>query len=98
LVSASSDHSIRLWNFETRKVQMLNGHHDWIKAIALSPDGTLLASGSSDHTVKLWSLPDGKLCHTLAGHTREVNAIAFTTDSQILISGSRDRTIKLWRR
>ncbi|MBF2087208.1 serine/threonine-protein kinase [Thermoleptolyngbya sp. C42_A2020_037] len=98
LVSASSDHSVRLWNFETRKVQVLNGHHDWVKAIALSPDGTLLASGSSDHTVKLWSLPDGKLCHTLAGHTREVNAIAFTTDSQILISGSRDRTIKLWRR
>ncbi|GAB4140459.1 MAG: hypothetical protein Fur0046_16010 [Cyanobacteria bacterium J069] len=98
LASGSSDHSVRLWNFETRKVQVLNGHHDWVKAIALSPDGTLLASGSSDHTVKLWSLPDGKLCHTLAGHSREVNAIAFTADSQVLISGSRDRTIKLWRR
>ncbi len=70
----------------------------FVKAIALSPDGTLLASGSSDHTVKLWSLPDGQLCHTLVGHTREVNAVAFTADSQILISGSRDRTIKLWRR
>ena len=34
-------------------------HLNVILALAISPNGRLLASGGSDDTVKLWSLPDG---------------------------------------
>jgi WD40 repeat protein len=32
----------------------LNGHTDYVHAVAFSPDGTRLASGSGDHTVRIW--------------------------------------------
>ena len=39
---------------------VLGGHDDWVHAVALSPDGSLLASGSADGTVKLWRPPEGR--------------------------------------
>ena len=38
----------------------LEGHTDFVNAVAASPDGKLIASASKDKTIKLWSLPDGK--------------------------------------
>ena len=35
----------------------VGGHRDRIVSLAISPDGTTLASGSNDNTVKLWDLP-----------------------------------------
>ena len=36
-----------------------------VAALALIPDGTILASGSFDHTIKTWDLASGKELHTL---------------------------------
>ncbi len=43
----------------------LQGHNDWIYALAVSPDGKTVASGSWDGEVKLWNLADGKLVRTI---------------------------------
>jgi WD40 repeat protein len=65
-------------------------------AVAISPDGRLLASGSADKSIKLWSLPEGVLLKTLTGHTDYVRAVAISPDGRLLASGSDDRAIKLW--
>jgi WD40 repeat protein len=95
LISAGSG-SITQWNLQTGVRSSLPGHEQIITSLALSPDGTLLASGSWDHTIKLWQLETGKLLHTLKGHTDAITAVAISPDGQTLISGSRDRTIRLW--
>ena len=46
----------------------LEGHTSEVRSVAVSPDGSTIASGSDDRTVRVWSLADGSLLHTLYGH------------------------------
>ena len=50
------EYPIQIWDVEDgKKVASLNGHKQWIHALAFSHDGKILASGSSDGTVLLWN-------------------------------------------
>jgi len=86
-----------LWSLpEGELLNTLKGHTEWVNALAISPDGKLLASGSQDGTIKLWSLPEGVSLKTLERHTYWINALAISPDGKLLVSGSGDNTIKLW--
>ncbi|CAD5942208.1 putative WD repeat-containing protein alr3466 [Planktothrix tepida] len=89
--------AIRIWDLKTdAPPRTIAAHSSWVKALAISPDGKVLASGSNDKTIRLWDLKDGNRMRTIEGHTEAVNAIAFSPNGQILASGSDDRTIRLW--
>ncbi|RXW16276.1 hypothetical protein EST38_g9574 [Candolleomyces aberdarensis] len=49
--------TIRIWDLETgAKVgKPLRGHTDWVRSVAISPDGKQIVSGSFDHTIRIWS-------------------------------------------
>jgi len=72
------------------------GTRDYVRSVAISPDGRLVASGFLYEGIKVWEVDSGAPLRSLRGHTASVNSIAFSPDSQMLVSGSRDRTIKLW--
>jgi WD40 repeat protein/tRNA A-37 threonylcarbamoyl transferase component Bud32 len=72
------------------------GHSAPLNAVAVSPDGRVLASAGEDRAVKLWDLAAGRVVQTLRGHTDEVLELAFSPDGRRLASGSRDGTVLLW--
>jgi hypothetical protein len=75
---------------------VLRGHGARVRAVAISPDGSWIASGDAAGSIRLWSSVDGSHRATLAGHTGAVNALAISPDGAWLASASNDRTVRLW--
>ncbi|HLJ98116.1 MAG TPA: WD40 repeat domain-containing protein [Gemmataceae bacterium] len=76
--------------------QDLIGHQRPVRALAFSPDGTILASGSDDGTVRFWDGLTGKPKQVIRAHRLPVLTIRFSPDGKILASGSFADGLKLW--
>ena len=71
-------------------------------AVAVSPDGRLVATGRADsNDVKIWNAKDGALVRVLNGQNNNANAIAFSPDGKYLATGTgqpgQGLSLNLWR-
>ena len=97
LASGSYDKTVRVWDAATGIARhTLQGHRDWVRSVAWSPDGASLASGSDDKTVRVWDAATGIARHTLQGHGNLVRSVAWSPDGASLASGSDDKTVRVW--
>ena len=72
------------------------GHSSFVRHVAFSPDGKLMASASGDRTVRIWHVADDRLHATLHGHGHTIWSVAFSPDGRTLATGSQDHTARLW--
>jgi WD40 repeat protein len=86
----------RLWDITTKQAKSLTGHDATVMALAVSPDGSTLATASYDRTVRLWDMAVGKCLHELRGHTDAVRAVAFSPDGERVASAGSDLSIRTW--
>ncbi|MDJ0568336.1 MAG: NB-ARC domain-containing protein [Pleurocapsa sp. MO_192.B19] len=69
-----------------------------IHAIALSPDGELLAGGDSQGIIQLYRVRDRQQLLSLQGHVANtwISSLAFSPNNKLLASGSLDHDLKIW--
>jgi Tol biopolymer transport system component len=71
-------------------------HIGVVYAVAISPDGRMVASCGADYNIVLLDAASGEELRTLAGHTDEVGQVLFSPDGKRLASLSNDGTVRLW--
>ncbi len=71
-------------------------HEGPVSTVALSVDGTMVASGGLDRTIRLWDAANLSALRILLGHTEPVRALAFSGDGARLASAGDDLHIRVW--
>jgi WD40 repeat protein len=85
-----------LWNLPRHGLLRGFEHRfgDWVQyhlnSVALSPDGSTLATGAADKTVRMWHVKSGEPRGLLPEHPDAVSAVAFSPDGQTLVAGTGD--------
>ncbi|KAG1728721.1 WD40-repeat-containing domain protein [Suillus paluster] len=108
MVSASfQEKTLRLWNLETGVLlKKMEGHRDGITrvwALAISPDGRLIASGDANGELIIWCGETGESLTGIISAHQEFNdrgsvitSLDFSPNGTVLATGSWDYTTKLW--
>jgi len=90
VITAGFDGRLMSWPVEGEPVdpvRTIEAHHGWARAVAVSPDDTLLASVGNDLKVRLWSMQDGSLVREMSGHESHVYNVAFHPSGERLVTG-----------
>jgi WD40 repeat protein len=99
LFIAASDDSLDdsvmyLWNLDSSKLMVLEGHKRAVRQACFSSDGTNLATVSFDGTAMIWRLEtvDSEI---FAEYVISLNSIEFSPDGLLIAMAQQDCTVKL---
>ncbi len=88
---------IRVWTVTpSRFLYQLTDFGDTAYAMALHPNGYILASGNERGRVRFWNIREAQLISQFFPHQETITGLVITPDGKQLISASQDRTIKVW--
>ncbi|HSL29357.1 MAG TPA: AAA family ATPase [Anaerolineales bacterium] len=98
LVDNPQTRGVLLDNVQDRPqlLRYLNGHNGAVNAVAIRPDGKMLASAGSDFTIVLWDLETLTPIGAPLQSGDVVNTVAFSPDGTMLASGSQSNGVTLW--
>ena len=77
-------------------LEIMDDHESGINCMALSDDGSVLATGSEDRTARLWTTKT-EYCECigiLKGHDDYINCMAI--EENYVLTGSADKTVRKW--
>lgn len=103
------DNDVKVWDLRSRTekpepVMKLQGHHDMITGMQLSPDGSYVLTNSMDCTLRIWDMrpyaPQNRCVKILEGHQHnfEKNLLrcSWSPDGSKVTAGSSDCMVYVW--
>jgi RNA polymerase sigma factor (sigma-70 family) len=100
LISAHEDGFVRLWDVANGTMRrQFRAHSYTVIALALSPDGSILATSSNssaDHVVRVWDIATGKPLVHPDGPQQGIARVVVSPDSCRVATASWDDAICLW--
>lgn len=105
LITGHADGTVLVWNVSDFQVvsrySCCSG--TWIRALALSPDETVLAIGAQGGQLVLWNVADDikrrsavHVSRSFAGHYYGISSLVFDTSGESLISSADDQHVRRW--
>ena len=97
---------MRVWQTSDGAQQFILYHAHQVGSIAISPDGSTIATGTCQRTIEtsqcvdgaiwLWDTATGHRIDELAGFPEVVVDVEFSHDGSLAIGGSRDGTLRVY--
>jgi WD40 repeat protein len=87
---------LRAWSLDSDEPLAQAKQDGEIYAVAVSPNGELVATAGNGMVVQLWNAKTLTLKLSLDGHSGAVNALAFHPDGKTLASGGWDEAVRIW--
>ncbi len=94
ILTASADHTAKLWDFSGTLYATLDMHTDRVNSAVFSPDGTQILTASQDNTAKLWDLRDQPAIE-FNGYKEAVTQAIFSPNGTKILTVSRDNQVKI---
>lgn len=104
-ISGSYDGRLIWWDIQKRRaIRTIDGHTRQVRCLAVSPDGTRIASVGDDMVCRIWNMSTGERLHELRGHeartpTNFVSMLyvcAYSNDGRRLATGDRVGHVVIW--
>lgn len=98
IMSASTDHVIKLWDIGGKHlIRNLGVHKDMARTALYMPDGVSALTAGDDGEIVLRKLADGAVLHVFqAGQNGGVNKLAISPDGKRAVSGHDTGNVIVW--
>ncbi|MEM8723134.1 MAG: CHAT domain-containing protein [Cyanobacteria bacterium P01_G01_bin.39] len=107
IVSGGSDGKVKRWDVQQpsivhtfdgyqASVNSSYNHDNWIKSVAISPDGKYIVSSNWNGTLKLWDNQQKLVTQTFNLHNFLVNAVAIGNEGKYIFIGSEQSVVLLF--
>ncbi len=97
LITSNLNTKLQLWDPVSGVSRIISDKAGWITKLAVSPDGTKLASNEWHGVMQLWDIATGTSIDAQIGHNMPVTSIAFSPDGMSVASGGEDGVIWIWK-
>jgi WD40 repeat protein/uncharacterized caspase-like protein len=94
ILTASKDHTAKLWELSQKFVHRLSHHENGVNTAVISPDGKRFLTAAFDNKAKLWD-EQGRGIDSLM-HADAINMAIFSPEGWRVLTAGRDSVAKLW--
>jgi WD40 repeat protein len=97
IVTASDDHTARIWDARTGSpLTPPLQHADAVMSAAFSSDGKRVVTGTSESKIRIWDAVTGKPVTDSLGLHGSVLSVSFSRDGQMVAAGTDDGKVRTW--